>query len=120
MVMVVGALVGCCCGPKDEPPGYSGPYPSSDAQTAVHELDGKTVKDASGKEWTVGNFGVIPNPVTGKGPVVDLTSGGVEQWLPLETDGDVADLWMKAKGAPHPKIGGPTSEAYRKAWDAMK
>lgn len=113
-VLVLALLIAGCA--KEKPPGYDEPYPSADGQGAANALSGRTVKDGAGVEWTVGEFGVVPNPVTGKGPVIFLKRGADTKWVPLETDGDVADLHKRVTGNDHPTLKKGTSENYRSAW----
>lgn len=118
-------LVSICCGcsalvgTDPPPPGYVGTVPGAKGQFALSELVGKTFEDHAGAfgggAWTVGPFGVVPNPVSEKGPVVKLTQGGNERWLPIETDGDVADLTMRVTGTRSELVSGKTSVAYRNA-----
>lgn len=114
-------LGGCGCTPKPEPPGYHGPLPSDEAQSLLGELMGRPLAVEAGAtasgEWTVVAFGVIPNPVSaaGKGPVVLLQRGDERRHLPVEADGDVADLCRRVCGKAPPYLEGPMSEAYRAA-----
>lgn len=113
-------------------PGYSGSYPSAAAQQALHAIAGKTIVSGSlglpGESLVVSAFGVVPNPLTGKGPVVILRQPGVEptpldpnapqgadgRWyLPVLTDGDAADLVWRATGETPRDFGGTTSAVYR-------
>ena len=60
---------------SDRPaPGYHGPCPSPEAQGLLLELRGATLALAGGGEVVIGDFAVVPNPVTGKGPVVGLSA----------------------------------------------
>ncbi len=117
--------------------GYSGPYPSSTAQAALHAISGRTLIAGAlgppGIELTVRSFGVVPNPVTGKGPVLVLREPGLVlrepgpaptppdarqgedgRWfLPVLTDGDAADVVWRATGETPVNFGGPTSALYR-------
>lgn len=113
-------------------PGYSGPYPSAAAQQALHAIAGKTIVSDSlglhGEALVVSAFGVAPNPVTGKGPVVILRQQGAvptphdpnapqgadgRWYLPVLTDGDAADLVWRATGETPHDFGGSTSSVYR-------
>jgi hypothetical protein len=116
------ALTACCCTTKEEPPGYSGPYPDGDGQAALRPLNGKSIKDAAGNEWTIGPFAVIPNDASpkGKGPVVQLKRGAVEKWLPVESNADVADLHKRATGTPHPTLSGTPGKVYLDALSSLK
>lgn len=119
--------------------GYSGPYPSAAAQRALREIRGRTLAPevlgsafavANGVELQIESFGVVPNPVTGKGPVVRLREShrdvtpmdlGAEQgedgvwFVPVLTDGDAADLVQRATGTAPVNFGGVTSAEYRNA-----
>lgn len=112
--------LGFACGGGDAPPpGYVGAVPGARGQFALSELQGKTFVDSTGAlgggEWIVGPFGVVPNPVSEKGPVVRLSRGGDERWLPIETDGDVADFVKRVTGRESELVAGRTSVAYRNA-----
>ena len=117
------ALAAACSGAvAPAPPGYSGPIASTDARDLLAQLQGEVLDDAAGElgggAFTVGAFGVVPNPATGKGPVVQLEGPGGVVWLPMQTDGDVADLWRRVRGAVPDGLTGPTSDAYRAVWRA--
>lgn len=99
-----------CASTATPPPGYSGPLPSGAAQGAVHSLSGKSFKDDSGAAWTVGGFMVGPS-----GPFVTVSQGATQQNIPLETDGDVADFYLRVTGTPHATLRGVTSANYAKA-----
>ena len=110
----------CSCVRTDPPaPGYSGPYPSAKGQAVLRLLQGQVFNDVQGLigggAWTVGPFGVVPNPVTGKGPVVLLTQGDRTVYLPVETLGDVADLHRRVTGSDSPLVSGQTGANYRRA-----
>ncbi|MBL8862516.1 MAG: hypothetical protein JNK02_10960 [Planctomycetes bacterium] len=115
-------------------PSYEGPLPSPTAQSALQGLVGRTLDlgglAPEGTRLSVRAFGVVPNAVTGKGPVVQLRAPGAEalphdpnapqgadgRWiLPVVSDGDAADLVLRATGSPPAEFGGPTSAAYRAA-----
>jgi len=121
-LLLLVSFAGACSaldGSDPPPPGYVGTVPGAKGQFALAELVGKTFVDNTGAfgggEWTVGAFGVVPNPVSEKGPVVKLTQAGNERWLPIETDGDVADLTMRVTGKRSELVSGKTSVAYRNA-----
>jgi len=69
-----------------------------------------------GEGASVGPFAVVPNPRTGKGPVVRLDGPSGAVWLPMETDGDVVDLVTRVRGTAPDGFGGRPSDAYRAAW----
>lgn len=83
------------------------------------ELSGKTFTDTEGTfgrgEWTVGRFSVTPYPggVRAKGPNVALEQGLRVVHLPMEADGDAADLFRRVTGQPHPTLDRELSQAYR-------
>jgi len=126
------SLADAACG-LDVRAGYSGPYPSAAAQEALHALTGSTIPaagslGAEGARLALVSFGVVPNGLTGLGPVAILREegrapaahdpnapqGADGQWiLPVLTDGDAADLVQRATGSAPPNFGGPTSAAYR-------
>ncbi|MCY2959509.1 MAG: hypothetical protein NTY35_05025 [Planctomycetota bacterium] len=126
------SLLELACG-MDVRAGYTGPYPSAAAQQALQTITGKAIVGSAlgppGAELTVQSFGVVPNPLTGKGPVVILLEhdrallphdpnapqGADGRWyVPVLTDGDAADLVRRATGESPQNFGGATSEAYRK------
>ncbi|MFH0944978.1 MAG: hypothetical protein V2A76_07250 [Planctomycetota bacterium] len=118
LVLVLTSLVSCFF--DTPPPGYSGPVPSARGQAVLQELEGQVLTDGTGAfgggDWTIGPFGVIPNPVSGKGPVVLLEQDGETRYLPVETQGDVADLYRRVTGRTSPLVKGGTSERYLKAF----
>lgn len=71
-----------------------------------------------GGDWTVGAFAVIPNPVSrnGKGPIVIIRQGDATRYLPMESDGDVVDLYRRVHGSPPEGLKRVQSEAYRAVW----
>ena len=116
-------LLAASCGRslQTEAPGYSGPMPSEAARRLLGELVGDTLLDdehaLGGGVWTVGGFAVLPNPASGKGPVVILRQGGASRYLPVEADGDVADLYRRVRGRlPQGLEVEEPSAAYRAAW----
>ena len=106
--------------PGPAAPGHGGPVPSPEAQQLLGELAGRTYVDEAGTlgggELVVGAFGVVPNPVTGKGPVLILVQDGAtpgparysgesqgrdgRYWLPVTRDADVADFYGRVTGEP--------------------
>ena len=122
LIPLVFALTACCCTTKEEPPGYSGPYPDGDGQTALRPLQGKSIKDTAGNDWVIGQFAVIPNDASpkGKGPVVQLKRGTVERLLPVESNADVADLHKRATGSPHPTLSGSPGKVYLDAISKLR
>lgn len=119
-ILLLALLCSASCGGTTAPVGYSGPIASVEARNLLGELRGLTFDDAAGElgggTFTVGPFGVIPNPRTGKGPVVQLEGPRGEVWLPMEADGDVADLWTRVHGSAPDGVAGSTSDAYRSVW----
>jgi len=115
--------------------GHDGPVPSAAAQEALNALEGKRLRPTGGSLGTAelvitDGMAVIPNPVTGKGPVVSLKlpdspeqalklgapqGDGGHYFLPVLTDGDAADLIRRVTGTAPAGLAGPTSETYRKA-----
>lgn len=117
---------GCGAAADPPPPGYSGPLPSARGQAVLGELQGQVLEDRTGAlgggRFVIGPFGVIPNPVTGKGPVVVLAkegpgdAGEEVRHLPVEREADVADLFERITGAASPLVrAGETSTNYRRA-----
>jgi hypothetical protein len=115
---LLAVAAGCGLAPKPPAPGYSGTVPSGAAQTAVRDLLGKTLTTTGGRlgaaTHTVGGFAVIPNPITGKGPVITLTmADGGTGYVPVDTDADIADLYRRVTGAAHPTLpSGPPGDRY--------
>lgn len=97
------------------PPGHSGPVPSPAAQGIFRELRGREFEHpATGEVWIVQGFAVIPNPVTGKGPVAMLERDGATIYLQVLTDADVEDLAHRIDaGRPRPQ--GALSSEYQNA-----
>lgn len=121
LLLLLASAFAFACSNAGDPapaPGYVGVVPGARGQFELAALVGKTFVDETsafgGGEWTVGPFGVVPNPVSEKGPVVRLARGGEERWLPIETDGDVADFVRRVTGATA-TVSGRTSVAYRNA-----
>ncbi len=127
------SLFGAACGPEVAA-GYAGPYPSATAQEALHALAGRALPPgtlaAENAPLEIVSFGIVPNPVTGKGPVVRLREtarpltqsapnapqGADGNWyLPVQTDGDAADLVQRATGSVPLNFAGETSATYRAA-----
>lgn len=109
------------CESRAPSPGYDGPIPSREARALLQPLRGATFEDATGVlgggTWTVEGFAVVPNPRSGKSPVVRLSCGERQDWVPVLTDGDVADLVRRVLGDAPAEFVGPTSEAYEAVWD---
>jgi hypothetical protein len=127
----VVAFVGGACGPDVEA-AYDGPYPSTAAQHALHNIVGRTLLAGplgpEGQPLVVDEFAVRRNPVSGFGPVVVLWEPGRERgiddaaapqgaggrwFVPVTMDGDAADLIQRATGATPVNFGGKMSDAYR-------
>ncbi|MFG0319701.1 MAG: hypothetical protein ACF8XB_20690 [Planctomycetota bacterium JB042] len=89
-------LVACAKGPA--PVGYDGAVPSGEGQMILGGLRGETLTDENGARWTIGPFGVVPNPVTGKGPVVLLRRGEEVRYLPVATDEEARALAESVRG----------------------
>ena len=88
-----------CARREMPPPGYDGAVPSGAGQRALNAVDGRTVAFAQGAApWTVAGFAVVPNPVTGKGPVVRLTQGKLERYVPMPTDAGVDAFVARVHG----------------------
>ena len=127
------SLLGAGCG-SHVTAGYDGPYPSAAAQHALRALTGRTLPAetlaAEPAPLEIVSFGIVPNPVTGKGPVVRLREPGLPLtssppgspqgadgiwYLPVQTDGDAADLVLRATGSVPLNFAGETSAIYRAA-----
>ncbi len=90
-------LLGACA-KEPAPVGYDGAVPSDEGQTILGALRGEAFTDEDGERWTIGPFGVIPNPVTGKGPVVLLKRGKEVRYLPVATDEEARALADRVRG----------------------
>ena len=105
-------------------PGYSGPIVSSKGQKVARGLAGASFTDKDGNlgggEWTIVSFAVVPNPRTGKGPVVEIRKGTRVEYLPMESDGDVIDLYRRVHDSPPEGLSGDMSQAYRSVWERKK
>lgn len=127
------SLFGVGCGSRVSA-GYDGPYPSAAAQQALRTLTGRALPQgtlaAEPAPLEIVSFGIVPNPVTGKGPVVRLREPGTpltnsplgapngadgNWYLPVLTDGDAADLVLRATGSAPMNFAGETSATYRAA-----
>jgi hypothetical protein len=119
-LLLVASLAAACANPGPSTPvnapvrvapGYHGPLPSVEARALLKELRGRSFEDVDGVygggKWVVGAFGVVPNPVSGKGPVIYIDRSGPVQagddadgrrWIPVETDGDVARFYEVVTG----------------------
>jgi hypothetical protein len=112
-------LSGCENAPP--PPGYTGPIVDVDARDALAGIAGQTFRDVEGVfgggNWKVGQLSVTPYPddPSRKGPHVVLEQAERRIVLPMEADGDAADLYRRVVGTPNARLGTVTSEAYRKA-----
>jgi hypothetical protein len=117
-------LAACADEPVPEPrrdtaqalPGHAGPVPSVEARAMLKELRGRSFEDGSGDHgggtWVVGAFGVVPNPVSGKGPVIYIERPesrgtpiryGEEEpgrWIPMVADADIARFHELVTGEP--------------------
>jgi hypothetical protein len=121
-LLVVCLVVAClgACGTDPAPVGYDGPIATVAARTALGELRGLTFEDTTGAlgggTWTITGHAVIPNPRTGKGPVALIESGARTDHLPMESDGDVADLITRVRGAAPEWEASAPSVAYLAVW----
>ena len=108
------------CGSDGAMVGYDGPIPSAEARRLVRELEGEPIAQTDAAfgpgTWIVGPFGVVPNPRTGKSPVVQVHSSEARDWIPLLSDGDVADLVRRVRGSAPEDHAGELSEAYADVW----
>ena len=123
-LLALTSIAPCACfqGARPPAPGYHGPLPSTAARGVLRELEGERLVDAlggldpaaPGRAYSIGAFGVVPDPLLGKGPVVRLT-GAAAHMLPVLGDGDVADLFWRVRGRRHAQLGGELSQPYRQA-----
>ena len=90
----------------------------------VHDLLGKSFSDTEnslgGGEWTVGAFSVGSYPrkdgTKKYGSHVALEQGNTRLYLPMETDGDAADLYRRVVGSESEDfVGLSRSAAYEEA-----
>jgi hypothetical protein len=109
------------CHDRPPAPGYSGPIVGALAQGALHSLEGRKFQDVEGVlgggTWTVSGFSVTPYPDgSGEvGPHLVLCQGEHRLVLPMQADGDAADVYRRVCGTPHPQLTTRTSSAYRAA-----
>jgi len=111
-------------------PGYSGPIASDQARALLRKIAGAVFVDTEGAygggEWQVEGLVVIPNYLTGKGPILVLKRPGIKHSdpyqrndgtfvLPMESDGDVADIYTRVTGKSPKGLSGPVSISYREA-----
>ena len=125
LLLVSSALLGSIattgCEDHPPPPGYTGPIAGTLARDTLHALENQRFQDHDGVfgggEWTVGKLTVAPYPgdPTRKGPYVLVQQMERSIVLPMEADGDAADLYRRVRGSPHPQLPTPTSEPYRAA-----
>ena len=125
LLMVVLVLVSCdsATNSGSPPPGYDGPCPSGIAQEVFKkEKETLRFKDDGGREWEIGAFAVVPNPVSrgGKGPVVSVRHEGQERWLAVECDGDVAELYRRIYGVSSATLKGKPSQAFQDSWRQLR
>ena len=89
------------------------------ALSALQSLKGKSLVDSTGAlgggSWTIGDYGVADNPISGNGPVLSLVQGQVTKLLPVETEGDVANLVQTVTGQSSGLAGGELSTNYQTA-----
>ena len=122
LCLVLGFALGCNSLGQSGKPGYRGSVPSPTAQAVLRDLRGQSWTDPlgtfDGGSYEVGPFAVIPNEVSpkGKGPVLRLDQGEKSVFLPLETDGDVADFFFKVTRRVAPGLSGDMSSTYRAIW----
>jgi len=118
-LLLLAALSGCHDRPP--PPGYTGPIVGDVARGALHSISGRAFHDRDGVfgggKWTVGQLAVtpLPNEPSKKGPYVRIVQDGRSIVLPMEADGDAADLYRRVVGTAHEHLTTSTSEPYRRA-----
>lgn len=108
----------CCCG--QPPVGYRGPLPSVVARQSLTALWG--CKLAAGSvAFTTSEVELIAFVVGPHGPTVSGVELGApagteakRHWIPVLTDGDIADLHLRATGSVPAGLAGDLSEGYRK------
>lgn len=101
---------------KPMEPGYSGTMPSAEARRILKELDGACFYDSGGDfdggEWEVLGFSVTLNPGKAKGPYLRIKNGERIEYLPMESDGDVVDIYQRITGRVPQGIQGVKSVTY--------
>lgn len=112
-------------GKQPAPPGYYGLFPSRGATGALQALDAAHFSLAGDPDWVVARLSLnSPLPynwfgdgggASGKGPYAELAKGEDRFFLPVETDGDAAALWMLVQGKQHPQLAGFLSPECRAA-----
>lgn len=112
------ALTGCQ--PSPTRPGHTGPVPSAAGQALIGSIEGQTLRPSpTSTPWVVLGFGVVPNPVTGKGPVVLLERGSERGYLPVLGDADAADLYQRVSGKKS-ELAGQTSPTYQAGLERLE
>ncbi len=95
------------------------PVPSQAGIVAADSLRGHELVEHSGRwgdgPWMVEHFVVLPHEGVKRGWLI-VQKQQVEHYIPVETDGDVADLWRRVRGAAPDHLRGEQSEAYRDFW----
>lgn len=95
------------------------PVPSQAGIDAAYSLCGQELVEHGGRWgdglWIVAHFVVLPHDGVKRGWVM-VEKGRLVHYIPVETDGDVADLWRRVRGAAPEHLRGEQSEAYREFW----
>lgn len=106
------------CAPTAAPPGYDGPVPTGRGQTLLSQLAGERVTIAAfgPGEWEIGGFAVIPHSGGSKGPVLVVSQGDQQRYVPIESDADAADLYRRVHGAAPEGFDAVLSDRYRALW----
>lgn len=68
--------------------------------------------------WEIAIIRKTPHPVTGGklGPVLVMSQGTDVRVIPIQSDGDVADLYKRVTGAASPGINESPTAPYLEAW----
>jgi hypothetical protein len=104
------------------PGGYTGPVVTQAGLARLEELEDKEFTDRKselgGGNWTVSIVRKTPHPVTGRkqGPVLVVSQGSEVRVIPIQSDGDVADIYARVVGKPPPGIGDAPTAPYLEAW----
>ena len=123
-------LMATACGQNESEkaptaPGTAQGLPSIEARRELQEILGGALRDAEtlgAGAWKVGGFSVAPYPApdgtTTKGPHVVLVRFGDQEvhYVPLDTDGDIADLIRRVTGNVPEGLATETSPAGRAFW----
>jgi hypothetical protein len=123
-LLVICTIAFTACDAKAPPNGtaYVGPIVSQQGLLRLEELEDKKLMDTKselgGGAWEISIIRKTPHPVTGGklGPVLVMSQGTDVRVIPIQSDGDVADLYKRATGTAPPEINEPATAPYLEAW----